>query len=221
MFGAQLRAILRASAHGKVRLLVPMVAQLREVRQLFEAIDRAKAQLRARGHAFVDVEVGAMIEVPAAALMLPMLLDHFDFVSIGTNDLIQYTLAIDRADEAVSHLYDPWHPAVLQLVAQTIAQANSRGKGVSVCGEMAGDPAFTELLIGMGLRSFSMHPTQVSSIKKRSCASTQPCGVRALTWWFRRKIRIRSVRDCTRPCRRSRRTSFFFGKGLRSARRCL
>ena len=167
MFGEQLRAILRASAHGKVRLLVPMVAQLREVRQLFEAIDRAKAQLRARGQAYVDVAIGAMIEVPAAALMLPSLLKHFDFVSIGTNDLIQYTLAIDRADESVSHLYDPWHPAVLQLVAQTIAKANELGKEVCVCGEMAGDPAFTELLLGMGLRSFSMHPTQVSSIKKR------------------------------------------------------
>ncbi|MEP6504295.1 MAG: phosphoenolpyruvate--protein phosphotransferase [Betaproteobacteria bacterium] len=167
MFGEQLRAILRASAHGKVRLLVPMVAQLREVRQLFDAIERAKAQLRARGQAYVDVAIGAMIEVPAAALMLPTLLKHFDFVSIGTNDLIQYTLAIDRADEAVSHLYDPWHPAVLQLIAQTIAKANELGKEVSVCGEMAGDPAFTELLLGMGLRSFSMHPTQVSSIKKR------------------------------------------------------
>ena len=108
-----------------------------------------------------------MIEVPAAALMLPTLLKHFDFVSIGTNDLIQYTLAIDRADEAVSHLYDPWHPAVLRLIAQTIAKANELGKDVCVCGEMAGDPAFTELLLGMGLRSFSMHPTQVSSIKKR------------------------------------------------------
>jgi phosphotransferase system enzyme I (PtsI) len=167
MFGEQLRAILRASAHGKVRLLVPMVAQRREVLQLFEAIERAKAQLRARGQAFVDVAIGAMIEVPAAALMLPTLLKHFDFVSIGTNDLIQYTLAIDRADEAVSHLYDPWHPAVLQLIAQTIATANELGKEVCICGEMAGDPAFTELLLGMGLRSFSMHPTQVSSIKKR------------------------------------------------------
>jgi phosphotransferase system enzyme I (PtsI) len=167
MFGVQLRAILRASALGEVKLLVPMVAQMREVRQLFEAIERAKAQLRARAQAYVDVEVGAMIEVPAAALTLPALLRHFDFVSLGTNDLIQYTLAIDRADEAVSHLYDPWHPAVLQLVAQTISQAAALGKGVSVCGEMAGDPAFTELLIGMGLRSFSMHPTQVSSIKKR------------------------------------------------------
>ena len=167
MFGEQLRAILRASVHGKVRLLVPMVAQLREVRLLMEAIERAKAQLRARAQAYVDVAIGAMIEVPAAALMLPSLLKYFDFVSIGTNDLIQYTLAIDRADEAVSHLYDPWHPAVLRLIAQTIATANELGKEVSVCGEMAGDPAFTELLLGMGLRSFSMHPTQVSSIKKR------------------------------------------------------
>ena len=167
MFGEQLRAILRASVHGKVRLLVPMVAQLREVRLLFEAIERAKTQLRSRGQAFLDVAVGAMIEVPAAALVLPSLLKHFDFVSIGTNDLIQYTLAIDRADEAVSHLYDPWHPAVLQLIAQTISKANELGKDVCVCGEMAGDPAFTELLLGMGLRSFSMHPTQVSSIKKR------------------------------------------------------
>ena len=167
MFGEQLRAILRASVHGKVRLLVPMVAQLREVRMLLEAIERAKAQLRARGQAYLDVAIGAMIEVPAAAMMLPSLLKHFDFVSIGTNDLIQYTLAIDRADEAVSHLYDPWHPAVLRLIAQTIAKANELGKEVCVCGEMAGDPAFTELLLGMGLRSFSMHPTQVSSIKKR------------------------------------------------------
>ncbi len=167
MFGEQLRAILRASVHGKVRLLVPMVAQLREVRLLLDAIERAKAQLRARAQAYVDVAIGAMIEVPAAAIMLPTLLKHFDFVSIGTNDLIQYTLAIDRADEAVSHLYDPWHPAVLQLIAQTISKANELGKDVCVCGEMAGDPAFTELLLGMGLRSFSMHPTQVSSIKKR------------------------------------------------------
>jgi phosphotransferase system enzyme I (PtsI) len=167
MFGEQLRAILRASVHGKVRLLVPMVAQLGEVRLLLEAIERAKAQLRARAQPYLDVAIGAMIEVPAAALVLPSLLKYFDFVSIGTNDLIQYTLAIDRADEAVSHLYDPWHPAVLRLIAQTIATANAQGKDVCVCGEMAGDPAFTELLLGMGLRSFSMHPTQVSAIKKR------------------------------------------------------
>jgi len=167
MFGEQLRAILRASAFGKVRILIPMVAHHSEVRQTLQALAAAKAELTKYGRAYTEVELGAMIEVPAAALMLPSLLRHFDFVSIGTNDLIQYTLAIDRADEAVSHLYDPWHPAVLQLIAQTIAQANAMGKSVSVCGEMAGDPAFTELLLAMGLRSFSMHPSQVAAIKQR------------------------------------------------------
>ena len=167
MFRQQLRAILRASAFGKVRLLIPMVAHLSEVRLTLEALARARQQLTEAGRAFGDVEVGAMIEVPAAALILPSFLRHFDFVSIGTNDLIQYTLAIDRADEAVAHLYDPWHPAVLGLLAQTIAQAQSAGKHVSVCGEMAGDDSFTELLLAMGLRSFSMHPSQISSIKQR------------------------------------------------------
>jgi phosphotransferase system enzyme I (PtsI) len=167
MFRQQLRAILRASAFGKVRLLVPMVAHLSEIRQTFEALARAKQQLRDAGKPFVDVEVGAMIEVPAAALMLPTFLRYFDFVSVGTNDLIQYTLAIDRADEAVAHLYDPWHPAVLRLLAETIAQARRAGKDVSVCGEMAGDPAFTELLLAMGLRSFSMHPAQIAAVKQR------------------------------------------------------
>jgi len=167
MFRQQLRAILRASAYGKVRLLVPMVAQLSEARHTLEALARAKQQLAEAGKAYTDIEVGAMVEVPAAVLILPSLLRVFDFVSIGTNDLIQYTLAIDRADEAVAHLYDPWHPAVLRLVAQSIAQARAAGKSVSVCGEMAGDPAFTELLLAMGLRSFSMHPSQISAIKQR------------------------------------------------------
>ncbi|HET9821524.1 MAG TPA: phosphoenolpyruvate--protein phosphotransferase [Burkholderiaceae bacterium] len=166
MFRAQLRAILRASAYGKVRILIPMVAHLSEVRGALEAIERARQQLRDAGRAYTNVEVGAMIEVPAAALMLDLLLQHFDFVSIGTNDLIQYTLAIDRADEQVAHLYDPWHPAVLALVAATIAKARAYGKNVSVCGEMAGDPSFTELLLGMGLRSFSMHPRQVAAVKQ-------------------------------------------------------
>jgi phosphotransferase system enzyme I (PtsI) len=167
MFRQQLRAILRASAHGKVRLLIPMVAQLGEIRLTFEAIARAKQQLLDAGRPFTDVEVGAMIEVPAAVMILPSILRRFDFVSIGTNDLIQYALAIDRADESVAHLYDPWHPAVLQLVAQTIDMASRAGKGVSVCGEMAGDPVFTELLLAMGLRTFSMHPSQIPSIKQR------------------------------------------------------
>ena len=167
MFRQQLRAILRASAYGKVRLLIPMVAHLSEVRLTLEALARARQQLSEAGKAYTAVELGAMIEVPASALMLPTFLRYFDFVSIGTNDLIQYTLAIDRADEAVAHLYDPWHPAVLNLLARVIAQARAAGKSVSVCGEMAGDPAFTQILLGMGLRSLSMHPSQVASIKQR------------------------------------------------------
>ena len=167
MFRQQLRAILRASAYGKVRLLIPMVAQLAEVRAIMEAVSRVRQQLGDAGVSYGHVEVGAMIEIPAAALMIERFLRHFDFVSVGTNDLIQYTLAIDRADQAVAHLYDSWHPAVLQLLHQTIRSANAHGRGVSVCGEMAGDPAFTELLLGMGLRSFSMHPAQISSIKQR------------------------------------------------------
>ncbi|MBQ1762907.1 MAG: phosphoenolpyruvate--protein phosphotransferase [Aquincola sp.] len=167
MFRQQLRAILRASAHGKVRLLIPMVAHLSEIRQTFESIARAKQQLADAGRPFVDIEVGAMIEIPAAALMLRRFLQFFDFISIGTNDLIQYTLAIDRADEHVSHLYDPWHPAVLRLVADSIAMARAAGKHVSVCGEMAGDVAFTELLLAMGLRSFSMHPAQIAAVKHK------------------------------------------------------
>ena len=167
MFRQQLRALLRASAFGKVRILIPMVAHLGEVKLIFEALARARQQLDEAGRAYSRVEVGAMIEIPAAALMIDRFLRHFDFVSIGTNDLIQYTLAIDRADEAVAHLYDPWHPAVLQLLQQTIRRANALGRPVSVCGEMAGDTAFTELLLAMGLRSFSMHPARIAAIKQR------------------------------------------------------
>ena len=148
-------------------MLVPMVAHMTEAKLTFEAVARAKQQLSEAGVPFNDVEIGAMIEVPAAALSLSRLLRYFDFVSIGTNDLIQYTLAIDRADEGVAHLYDPWHPAVLGLIADVIATANAAGKAVSVCGEMAGDTAFAELLLAMGLRSYSMHPAQISSVKQR------------------------------------------------------
>ena len=112
------------------------------------------------------VRLGAMIEVPAAALMVRYFLRHFDFLSVGTNDLIQYTLAIDRADEAVAHLYDPLHPAVLRLLAEVIAEGRAHGKEVSVCGEMAGDASLTRLLLGLGLRSFSMHPAQILTIKR-------------------------------------------------------
>lgn len=172
MFTTQLRALLRASAFGKVRILFPMLAHAREIRQVLLLLDRARATLDAEGTAYGHTPIGAMIEVPAAALSLPLFVRHFDFLSIGTNDLIQYTLAIDRADESVAHLYDPFHPAVLHLVATTIAagQAAKASKGkaveVSVCGEMAGDPAFTRFLLGAGLRSFSMHPSQVLGIKQ-------------------------------------------------------
>jgi phosphotransferase system enzyme I (PtsI) len=167
MFLSQLRAILRAAAHGAINLLIPMLAHASEIRQTLALVDRAREQLDARGQACGPVRLGAMIEVPAAALTIPLFLRYFDFLSIGTNDLIQYTLAIDRADEAVSHLYDPVHPAVLQLLASTISQCQAQGKGVSVCGEMAGDVAMTRLLLGLGLRSFSMHPSQILAVKQQ------------------------------------------------------
>jgi phosphotransferase system enzyme I (PtsI) len=166
MFLTQLRAILRAAAHGQVHLLIPMLAHAREIKQTLSLLDKARKQLDERGEVFGPVKVGAMIEVPAAALSVKMFLRHFDYLSIGTNDLIQYTLAIDRADELVAHLYDPLHPAVLRLLADTIAEARAQGKGVSVCGEMAGDPTMTRLLLGLGLRSFSMHPTQILAVKQ-------------------------------------------------------
>jgi phosphoenolpyruvate-protein phosphotransferase (PTS system enzyme I) len=167
MFLTQLRAILRAAAHGKINLLFPLVAHRHEILQIKDLVAKARQQLDLRGVAYGPVRLGAMIEVPAAALTVPMFLKHFDYLSIGTNDLIQYTLAIDRVDETVSHLYDPLHPAVLQLVAGTIAECLAQGKSVSVCGEMAGDPAMTRLLLGLGLRSFSMHPSQILAVKQQ------------------------------------------------------
>ena len=167
MFLTQLRAILRAAAKGQVNLLVPMLAHGSEIRQTLDLINQARIQLETRGVAYGPVRLGAMIEIPAAALTVPVFLKYFDFLSIGTNDLTQYTLAIDRSDEAVAHLYDSCHPAVLRLVADTIAQCNAQGKGVSVCGEMAGDVHMTRLLLGLGLRSFSMHPSQILSVKQQ------------------------------------------------------
>ena len=166
MFRTQLRAILRAAAHGQVNLLIPMLVHASEIRQTLALIDRARAELDKRGAVYGHVKIGAMIEIPAAALMIKLFLKYFDFLSIGTNDLIQYTLAIDRADESVAHLYDPMHPAVLRLVADTIAECQAQGKPVSVCGEMAGDVSMTRLLLGLGLRSFSMHPAQILAVKQ-------------------------------------------------------
>jgi phosphotransferase system enzyme I (PtsI) len=167
MFLTQLRAILRAAAHGQVNLLVPMLAHVSEIRQTVALIDHARAQLDTKGVAYGPVKLGAMIEIPAAALMIKVFLKHFDFLSLGTNDLIQYTLAIDRADESVAHLYDPCHPAVLRLVADTIAECQAHDKPVSVCGEMAGDVSMTRLLLGLGLRCFSMHPSQILAVKQQ------------------------------------------------------
>jgi len=166
MFLTQLRAMLRAAVHGPVHILIPMLVHASEIRQTLALLDHARVQLDNRGLPYGPVKVGAMIEIPAAALTLKVFLKYFDFLSIGTNDLIQYTLAIDRADESVAHLYDPLHPAVLRLIANTIAEGYAQGKPVSVCGEMAGDVSLTRLLLGLGLRSFSMHPSQILLVKQ-------------------------------------------------------
>ena len=166
MFRTQLRAVLRAAQHGPVRLMFPMLCSLSEIQQSLRQVELARAELDERGAPYGKIEIGAMIEVPAAALMVRSFLRHFDFLSIGTNDLVQYTLAIDRADEAVAHLYDPMHPAVLHLVSDVISAANEVGKHVSVCGEVGGDVTMTKLLLGFGLRSFSMHPAQILAVKQ-------------------------------------------------------
>jgi len=167
MFLTQLRAILRASCFGKVRILIPMLAHAFEIDQTLSMIEQAKAQLRDEGVKYDEgIEVGAMIEIPAAALALPLFVRRMDFLSIGTNDLIQYLLAIDRVDYEVAHLYNPLHPAVLQLIASTIATGHKAGLDVAVCGEMAGDVKLTRLLLGMGLREFSMHPAQLLAVKQ-------------------------------------------------------
>ena len=166
MFRTQLRAVLRAAVHGPVNLLFPMLAHVSEIRQTLAQVELARAELDASGTPYGPVQLGAMIEVPAAALIVRSFLQYFDFLSIGTNDLIQYTLAIDRVDEAVAHLYDPLHPAVLRLVADVIAAGHAQGKSVCVCGETAGDVAMTRLLLGLGLRSFSMHPAQILAVKQ-------------------------------------------------------
>lgn len=168
VFLTQLRAMLRASRHGTLRILIPMLAHAHEIDGALALIEQAKRSLHAEGVPFDPaIQVGGMIEIPAAALSLPMFLDRLQFLSIGTNDLIQYTLAIDRADETVAHLYDPLHPAVLQLIAQTIRACVKAGKPVAVCGEMAGEVEMTRLLLGFGLRQFSMHASQLLEVKQQ------------------------------------------------------
>jgi phosphotransferase system enzyme I (PtsI) len=168
LFHTQLRAILRASQYGKIRILVPMLSTVRELNQTLHLIDEARRSLdQDRVPYDRAIPVGGMIEVPAAALSLPAFTRRLDFLSIGTNDLIQYTLAIDRTDDAVAHLYDPLHPAVLHLVAQIIRGGQKAGKPVAVCGEMAGDVKLTRILLGFGLRQFSMHPAHLLSVKQQ------------------------------------------------------
>jgi len=168
IFLTQLRAILRASHYGNVRILLPMLAHAHEIDQTLTLINQAKSQLDEKRQPYDrQIMIGGMIEIPAAALALPIFMRRLNFLSIGTNDLIQYTLAIDRTDDSVAHLYDPLHPAVLTLVAGTIQTATRGGCPVAVCGEMAGDLQLTRLLLGLGLRNFSMHPSQLLPIKER------------------------------------------------------
>ncbi|WP_018078177.1 phosphoenolpyruvate--protein phosphotransferase [Thiobacillus denitrificans] len=185
LFHTQLRAILRASRHGQVRMLIPMLASFVELQQTLQRIQAAKASLRKDGLKFDDdILIGGMIEVPAAALTAGFFAEQLDFLSIGTNDLIQYTLAIDRADDSVAHLYDPLHPAVLNLIQHTIRAGAKAGKPVSVCGEMAGDPLLTRLLLGLGLRIFSMHPASLLQVKqqvlKAQVGETTPIALKLL-----------------------------------------
>jgi phosphotransferase system enzyme I (PtsI) len=168
VFLAQLRAILRASKFGKAKILIPMFSHAFQVDQTLALLEQAKSSLRGEKIAFdEEIEIGGMIEVPAAALAVGMFLRRLDFLSIGTNDLIQYTLAINRADEQVANLYDPLHPAVLMLLAHVIGSGEKAGVPVAMCGEMAGDPDFTRLLLGLGLRQFSMFPARIPAVKQR------------------------------------------------------
>jgi phosphotransferase system enzyme I (PtsI) len=173
LFRPQLRAILRASAHGPVRMMIPMLSNTHELHQVLSLVNETRNALQRESHAFApDLPIGGMIEVPAAALTAADFARHLDFLSIGTNDLIQYALAIDRVDEEVTYLYDPLHPAVLRLIRMTIDAGRAAGIPVAMCGEMAGDPRYTRLLLGLGLREFSMHHTALQEVKNVINTST-------------------------------------------------
>ena len=193
LFRPQIRAILRASAHGPVRMMIPMLATTTELDQVMHIVRDCKRGLDAEGERYdASMPVGAMIEVPAAAICADIFARRLDFLSIGTNDLIQYTIAIDRIDDEVSYLYDPLHPAVLRLVATTIAAGRKAGIPVAMCGEMAGDARYTKLLLGMGLREFSVHPNALLEVKQ-IIGETRIAPARKLT----RRI-LRSTRSTTR-----------------------
>lgn len=186
MFRPQLRAILRASAHGPVRMMVPMLCNIHEVFQVLRLMAETKQELRDRGLAFDEkLPVGGMIEIPAAAVCADQFAHYLDFLSIGTNDLIQYTLAIDRVDDEINYLYDPLHPAVLMLIRNTLRAGHKAGIPVSLCGEMAGDPRYTRLLLGLGLTEFSMHPSNLLEVKR----AIQDSYVGALTETIQRLLR--------------------------------
>jgi phosphotransferase system enzyme I (PtsI) len=166
MFKDQLRAILRASAHGKVELMYPMISGPEELLRANRLLEEAKTELRARGQAFDEkLSVGTMIEIPSAAIAGDVLAEHSGFFSIGTNDLIQYLLAIDRGNSRIAHLYDPTHPAVVRTIKQVVDTGHARGIKVSVCGEMAGDAIYAPLLLGLGVDELSMTPTLVPSVR--------------------------------------------------------
>ncbi|MCG9596694.1 phosphoenolpyruvate-protein phosphotransferase PtsI [Vibrio sp. Isolate25] len=163
----QLRGILRASAHGKLRIMFPMIISVEEIRELKTAIEEYKAELRAEGHAFDEnIEIGVMVETPAAAAIAHHLAKEVAFFSIGTNDLTQYTLAVDRGNEMISHLYNPLSPAVLTVIKQVIDASHAEGKWTGMCGELAGDERATLLLLGMGLDEFSMSGISIPKVKK-------------------------------------------------------
>jgi len=166
LFMPQLRAILRTSSYGKVRMMIPMLTNLHEIKLLLRMVEEARRQLDAVGQSYDrHMPIGGMIEVPAAAIQAHMFCPHLDFLSIGTNDLIQYLLAIDRIDDEVNYLYDPLHPAVIQLIAHVIQSGQAGNTPVAMCGEMAGNPLYTRLLVGLGLSEFSMHPNTLPAVK--------------------------------------------------------
>ncbi|GAB6196511.1 phosphoenolpyruvate--protein phosphotransferase [Lysobacter xanthus] len=167
LFDTQLRALLRASAYGRIRLLVPMVTCAEEVRRVRAEIDRITAALRTEGHEVGEVPLGVMIEVPAAALALPGFVREVDFLSVGTNDLVQYLLAVDRNHEGLGRLYTPLHPAVIRVLRDTIRIAQRHARPIAVCGEMAAAPEYAPLLIALGLTDFSLHPGTMLEVRRR------------------------------------------------------
>jgi phosphotransferase system enzyme I (PtsI) len=186
LFRPQLRAILRASAYGPARIMIPMLSSMHELSQVLRILEECKRELEKKGLRYdADVQIGGMIEVPAAALAAEAFARHLDFLSIGTNDLIQYTIAADRIDDEVNYLYDPLHPAVLRLIHMTLRAARRRDIPVSMCGEMAGDVRYTRLLLGMGLKEFSMHPSALSEVK----AVIQSSDVGDAEKWARKILR--------------------------------